>query len=98
MAIGNNLHMQPHNPDFFRGLGFNRRQRVGMFFADLTAIATQNNPSQGGVWPSDVTITSRLSQLDSHPSSNEAVASNDVNNDGGTPIATGGFDTGTMLQ
>jgi hypothetical protein len=62
-----NSHVYIHNAELFTELGFNRRERVGLWIADFTAAVTQNSPSEGGQWPSDYQIARRIDALGLEP-------------------------------
>lgn len=54
------IYEQNHEPDYLDYIGVSRKQRIAMYIKDYLAIATRNDPPNGGYWPSDIIIGQKV--------------------------------------
>ena len=57
------IYEQSHEPDYLDYIGISRLQRVAMYIKDYIAIATKNDPPNGGYWPSDIIIGQKVLEI-----------------------------------
>ena len=57
------IYEHSHESDYLDYIGISKVQRVAMYIKDYLAMATKNDPPNGGYWPSDIIIGQKVLEI-----------------------------------